>query len=66
MKKYISKFLLVMGWMLILGGVLGAAGASDLGNIGCGQALLQVAVCAGLGLVCFAGRWLLCRKRKRG
>ena len=62
--KYIKKSLLIIGWMLILAGVIGTAGASDMGKIDGGQALSQLTICFGLGLACFAGRWILCRKRK--
>lgn len=62
--KYIKKALLITGWMLILAGVIGTAGASDMGKIDGGQALLQLTICFGLGLVCLAGRWVLCRRKQ--
>ncbi len=62
--KYIKKSLLIIGWMLILAGVIGTAGASDMGKIDGGQALLQLTICLGLSLACFAGRWVLCRKTR--
>ncbi len=60
--KYIKKALLILGWISILFGVLGTAGASDIGKIDDGQALLQLTIFLGLGLACFAGKWILCRK----
>lgn len=62
--KYIKKSLLITGWMLILAGGIGTAGASDMGKIDGGQALLQLTICLGLSLACFAGRWILCRKTR--
>ncbi len=62
--KYIKKSLLITGWMLILAGVIGTAGASDMGEIDGGQALLQLTIFLGLGLACLAGRWILCQTRK--
>ena len=63
--KYIKKSLLITGWMLILAGVIGTAGASDMGKIDGGQALLKLTIFLGLGLTaCFAGRWCCVASRR--
>lgn len=59
--KYITKGLWILGILSILFGVLGTLWAVDSGSIDMKQAIIQCFICVGLGLICFAGRWVLCR-----
>lgn len=57
--KHVEKVLLILGCVSISLGTLGTLGAVDSGSIGMKQALIQFVVCIGVGLACFAGRWVL-------
>ena len=62
--KYLTKVLLILGYVSIGFGILGTLGAVDSGSIDMKQALIQLSVCLGVGLACFAGRWVLFRFQK--
>ena len=57
--NHLTKALLILGCLSIGFGILGTLGAVDSGSIGMKQALIQFVVCIGVGLACFAGRWVL-------
>ena len=59
--KWLKKSLEVLTVVSFGAAVLGTVGACDLGTIGLGQALLQIGICTGAGVILLAGRWLLCR-----
>lgn len=63
--KHIAKALLILGYLSMGFGILGTLGAVDWGSIDMKQALIQCLICIGVGLACFAGRWILCQLYNR-
>ena len=57
--KYLTQVLLILGYVSIGFGILGTLGAVDSGSIDMKQAIIQCLICIGVGLACFAGRWVL-------
>ena len=62
--KHVEKGLLILGALSIGFGILGTLGAIDSNLIDMKQGFLQCLLCIGVGLACFAGRWILCRFQK--
>lgn len=63
MKYHLANALAALGALVIFLGLFGSVGAVDADEIGLGQALIQILVSVGIGLVCFGIRWLLCREK---
>lgn len=63
--KRLTKALLILGYLSMGFGILGTLGAVDSGSIGMKQAFIQCFICIGVGLACFAGRWVLCQLYNR-
>ena len=57
--KYLTQVLLILGYVSIGFGILGTLGAVDSGSIDMKQAIIQCLICSGVGLACFAWRWVL-------